>query len=186
MRRTINIEAITALSFLLLVAACSSTPAAETTSSLAATSTTEPTAVEPTPAEQALLQYDADVELISQLWWDQNLAWADGFDAGIEFWADNNYPDLECEYGDYLASQFPDGPVEGLVVERLVNKPTIVRDDGWIVPGGLVAGTEAKGRIYVMEVQSTRITPDTETASPETGSLHVTVLDDRAHFFFGC
>lgn len=186
----VNIRVSRALPLLVLLAACSPTnevaqttapPSIATTTST--TTTTQAVVAEPTPAEQ---QYEADVVLINQLWRNQKLSWSDGFDSGVQFWVDNNYPDLECTYDDYMRSHFPGGPVAGLEIERIADTPTIQPDEGWVVPGGRVEGLPAKGRVYVMEIDSSRTTPETGTVPSEVRSVHVTILDGNAHFFFGC
>lgn len=150
------------------------------------TTTTEPTTTTLSTAELALLEHEADVELIEQLWWEQSTAWTFGFERGVEFWVDNNYPDMACSYDDYMRSWFPDGPIEGLNIERIVNSPTVEGDDGWLIPGGKLEGVRAKGRVYVMSVTDTFTAPDLQPESPAIRKFHVTVLDGRAHFFVGC
>jgi hypothetical protein len=139
-----------------------------------------------TAAEAGEAPLEADIELIGELWREHNQAWLDGFESGVRFWADHNYPDMGCTFEDYMASRFPDGPVEGLVIERLPNLPTVTSDPGWVIPGGRLEGTEAVGRVYTMSVRSSRSSSDDPIAQPEILDLHVTILDGRAHFFFGC
>ena len=169
-----------AIALLLVLAAC------DTTGETTTTTTTSTTATTLDPEALAAAQYEADVELINQLWWDQSRAWVDGFDTGIQFWVDNNYPDMGCTFDDYMASRYPDGPVDGLQIERIPNPLTIELDDGWIIPGGRLEGEEARGRVYVMAVRTVRSAPSVPIEPAETVNLHVTILDGRAHFFFGC
>lgn len=152
----------------------------------ATTTTNPPTTTSVDPEVAAALQYEADVELIKQLWWDQSVSWFGGFDSGIQFWVDNNYPDMECTFDDYMASRFPAGPIDGLQIERVVNTPTIEIDEGWVIPGGTLQGQPAKGRVYVMSVRDSSIATNSEPVAPSTIELHVTILEGRAHFFFGC
>lgn len=167
----------------LVLAACDATTT--TTTEAPTTSTLPPTTTLDSEA-LAVAEYDADVELINQLWWDQSIAWFDGFDSGIRFWVDNNYPDMGCTFDDYMVSRYPDGPVEELQIERIANPPTIRLDEGWTIPGGKLEGEEARGRVYTMAVRTIRSAPSLPEEPPETVNLHVTILDGRAHFFFGC
>ena len=160
-------------------------PPTTTTVSITTTTTT-PTTTTLSVDALAALEYEADVELIDQLWWDQSTAWADGFQSGVQFWVDNNYPDMGCTFDDYLASWFPDGPIEGLQIERIVNRPTIELDEGWIIPGGKLKGVPAKGRVYIMSVSDSFTAPDRDPVPPSISSFHATILDGRAHFFVGC
>ena len=136
-------------------------------------------------AELAALEQEADVELISDLWVDQTAAWVDGFDAGLTFWVQNNYPDMGCSRDDYMQTWFPDGPVDGLQIERIPNPNTIRADDGWIIPGGRLQGVPAEGRVYVLEVQDTFIAPGTNPQAV-IRNFHVSIIDGQAHFFIGC
>ena len=134
----------------------------------------------------ATREYEADVGLITQLWWDQTTAWTGGFNNGLQFWVDNNYPDMGCRIDDYMDSWFPNGPIEGLHMERTVNSPTIELDNGWLIPGGKLEGVRAKGRVYVMSVRDIVTTPDRDPEPPATRQFHVTILDGQANFFIGC
>lgn len=138
------------------------------------------------PEEVTVLEYEADVVLIEQLWWDQTIAWAGGFDSGLRFWVENNYPDMGCTVDHYMMSWFPNGSIEGLYMERVVNSPTIARDDGWLIPGGKLEGVPARGRVYVMSVRDTVTRPDRDPQPPAIRNYHVTILDGQAHFFIGC
>lgn len=172
---------VAAIALLLVLAACDAVP---TTTTEAPTTTT--TTTTPSPEEAAVTEYDTDVALINQLWWDQSIAWVGGFDSGLQFWVENNYPDMGCTFEDYMVSRYPDGSVEDLQIERIANPPTIRLDEGWTIPGGKLEGEEAKGRVYVMAVRTIRSAPSLPVEPPETVNLHVAILDGRAHFFFGC
>ena len=160
----------------LLVVAAACTDSAETT-----TSTTPPTTLDP-----AQVEFEADVQLIRDLWSGEKIAFADGFDAGIEYWVANNYPPMGCTYDDYMASRFTSGPIDGLRIEHAIDERSITLDPGWIIPGGRLVGQPAEGRIYVMSAEAITTTPDDPNAPAATRDLHVTILDDRAHVFFGC
>ncbi|MDJ0954530.1 MAG: hypothetical protein QNJ81_12705 [Acidimicrobiia bacterium] len=166
-----------AVALVLISAACSSTSSTTTSTSTSTTTTT----LDPVVAERA-----ADVQLINDLWWGERLAFQVGFDEGVRYWVNNNYPQMECTYSDYIRSWFPAGPVEGLTVERLTNTPSIARDDGWVIPGGRLQGQVAEGRVYVMSVEVTRVDPRSAPEPAVTRNLHVTILDGEAHFFIGC
>jgi hypothetical protein len=148
--------------------------------------TTEPTTTTASPEGLASLEYDTDVELIHQLWQDETTAWTGGFDNGLQFWVDNNYPDMGCSVDDYMAARFSDGRIDGLQIQRVANPPSIGLDEGWIIPGGRLEGVPAKGRVYMMSITESLSAPGHLTAPPNTRNLHVTILDDQAHFFFGC
>jgi hypothetical protein len=148
--------------------------------------TSEPTTTTTSLEELATLEFDADVELIHQLWQGETTAWSGGFDNGLRFWVDNNYPEMGCSVDDYMAARFADGRIEGLLIERTTDAPTIELDEGWIIPGGRLEGVPAKGRVYVMSVTDSLSAPGYPSAPPNTRDLHVTILDDQAHFFFGC
>lgn len=137
-------------------------------------------------AELAALEYEADVQLISRLWANQTVAWTEGFDRGLTFWVENNYPDMGCSSDDYMQTWFPNGPVEGLRIERVANANTIRADDGWVIPGGKLEGEIARGRVYVMEVSDKFIEPGADPQPARIRSFHVTILDGLAHFFIGC
>ena len=150
------------------------------------TTTTSPTTTTLGPAAVKALQYEADVELIEGLWQDQTTAWASGFDRGIQFWVDNNYPEIVCNFDDYMNSWFPNGPIDGWQMERVVDSPTIEADEGWIIPGGRLEGVAAQGRVYVMSVSENVTSPGVDPEPPNTRTYHVTILDGQAHFFIGC
>ncbi len=160
-------------------------PLPATSTTAATTTTTEPTTTTLSPEALAAMEYEADAELIKQLWWDHNLAWFDGFDSGLRFWVDHNYPPMGCTFDDYMASWFPTGPIEGLQIERIVNTPTIEPDAGWVIPGGKLKGVSAEGRVYVMAVRDTFAYPG-DVPAPVTRALHVTILDGEPYFFIGC
>jgi hypothetical protein len=153
---------------------------------LPAVTTTKPTTTTLSPEALAALEYESDVGSINQLWRDETTAWAGGFDSGLQFWVDNNYPDMGCNVDDYMASRFTDGRIEGLQIERIASPPTIGLDEGWIIPGGKLEGVPAKGRVYIMSITDSLSAPGYPQAPPATRDLHVTILDDQAHFFFGC
>jgi hypothetical protein len=159
-------------------------PREQSVSTVPTTETTTATTIEPGDIETA--RYGADVELINQLWQDETTAWTGGFDNGLQFWVDNNYPDMGCSVDDYMASRFTDGRIEGLQIERVANSPSIGLDEGWIIPGGRLEGVPAKGRVYMMSITESLSAPGRISAPPNTRNLHVTILDGRAHFFFGC
>ena len=174
-----------ACAIVVLVAGCSdstSTTAPPTSTPV----TVSPTTATTTSIHPGAVQYAADVELIHDLWWGERLAFGMGFDDGIAYWVDNNYPPMDCTYEDYIASRYPDGPVAGLAFERAANGPTIRPDDGWVIPGGELEGHVAEGRVYVMSVNTLRIDPRTAPVEPEIRDLHVTIIDGSAHFFIGC
>ena len=161
------------LALVVLLAACSpSDEPAPTTSTM----TVDP----------VIDQLEADIERIHELWWGQTLAFGASFDEGIGYWVDNNYPQMGCTYGDYLASWFPEGPVEGYAVEHVANGPTIMPDDGWAIPGGRLQGQVPDGRIYTMSVKVTTLDPRAAPTEPVNRNLHVTVIGDKAYFFKGC
>lgn len=164
----------------------SDSPAEAQPEQAATTTTSATTSTTLNPAATAALAFEADVELIDQLWLDETTAWTGGFDSGLQFWVDNNYPDMGCSVGDYMAARFTDGRVEGLQIARLAHPPTIMLDDGWIIPGGRLAGVPARGRVYAMDVTDSLSAPGYPTSPPSTRNIHVTILDGRAHFFFGC
>ena len=134
----------------------------------------------------ATLEREADVDLINDLWWRQTNAWAGGFEEGVKFWVDNNYPDMQCGFDDYMGLRFPDGPNEDLLIERIANTATIELDEGWVIPGGKLRGMPAMGRVYVMQIRQTTTAPSLVPQTPVLKELHVTILDGTAHFFFGC
>jgi hypothetical protein len=178
-----------ALVVLLTTASCDTTAIDPSTTELAPPEPTSPpssVAGASTAEEAGEARLEADVELIEGLWRGHNQAWLAGFEQGVRFWADNNYPDMGCTFEDYMASRFPDGAVEGLVIERLPNLPTVTPDPGWVIPGGRLGGVEADGRVYTMSVRTSRTSSDDPIAQPDILDLHVTILDGRAHFFFGC
>lgn len=176
---------------LLVLVSCEATTDDQTTSTTEVdlptpTAPVSSTSTPLSPEDDESAQYRADVELIEELWKGHNQAWLAGLDEGVRFWADNNYPDMGCTPDDYMASRFPDGPEEGLVIERLPNLPTVAADEGWAIPGGRLEGSVARGRVYTMSVQSSRTSAEEPIAEPVILDLHVTILDGRAHFFFGC
>jgi hypothetical protein len=185
-----------AVSLLLVASACNA--AADTTAPT--TPAITPTATSPastppiapattaagTTAGPEATEYVEDAARIEDLWRRHNLAWLSGFESGVQFWVDHNYPDMACTFDDYVRSRYPNGPADGLLIERVANGPTIRRDDGWIIPGGRLEGTPARGRVYVMSIQETRTDSVSDPAPPVALDLHVTILDERAHFFFGC
>lgn len=97
----------------------------------------------------AALEYETDVNLINDLWWRQTNSWAGGFADGVQFRVDNNYPDMQCRFDDYIVLRYPDGPIEGLSIGRIANTATIELDEGWVIPGGSLRGVQAGGRVYV-------------------------------------
>lgn len=148
--------------------------------------TTRPTTTTLSPETLIALEYEADVALIDQLWKDETNAWTGGFDSGLQFWVDNNYPEMGCNIDDYMTSRFAEGRIEGLLIRRTTDLPTIEIDEGWIIPGGRLEGVPAKGRVYIMAVTDNLSAPGYLSAPPNTRDLHVTILDEQAHFFFGC
>jgi hypothetical protein len=162
------------------------TPAPDAQALPDSTTTSSTTTTTLGPAELAALEYEADVELISQLWSDQTAAWSEGFESGIAFWVQNNYPDMGCSHDDYLQAWFPNGPVEGLRFEREANANTIRADDGWVIPGGNLQGVTARGRVYVMEVSDKFVEPGADSQPTRIQNFHATVIEGRAHFFIGC
>lgn len=138
----------------------------------------------PVPSHDA--SFEDDVELIVDLWKRQTTAWIPGFDAGIEFWVAHNYPDMGCTFTDYLSSRFPQGPVDGLIVERVADPESVELDEGWRIPGGRLEGDVAKGRVYEVTVESRRFQAGQPTPEPERIELHVTILDGEPYFFLGC
>jgi hypothetical protein len=132
------------------------------------------------------LEREADVDLINDLWWRQTNSWAGGFTNGVQFWVDNNYPDMQCGFDDYMGLRYPDGPIEGLLIERIANTATIELDEGWVIPGGSLRGVPARGRVYVMQIRQTTTAPSLVPQTPVLKEVHVTILDGSAHFFFGC
>jgi hypothetical protein len=179
-RGTYALRTLAVISALFIGACSDATPG--TTTTAAAPSATLPTST----IDPAVAQYEADVQLIRDLWWGERLAFGAGFADGIEYWVANNYPPMGCTFDDYMSSRYPDGPVEGVAFERTANGPTIVPDDGWVIPGGRLRGQVADGRVYVMSVNTTRIDPRTPQSAPEARDLHVTIIDGDAHFFIGC
>lgn len=161
-------------------------PAPDTQAQPSSTTTSSTTTTTLGPAELAALEYEADVDLINRLWEDQTAAWAEGFESGITFWVQNNYPDMNCNHDDYMETWFPAGPVEGLKIERVANANTIRADDGWTIPGGKLQGETARGRVYVMEVSDKFIEPGSDLQPARIRSFHVTVINERAHFFISC
>jgi hypothetical protein len=170
-----------ASTLLLLLASCTSSPQPEPTST-----TTRPDLELPTTTTTATTPPSTDEDLIVGLWQRQTSAWTAGFDAGVEFWVDNNYPPMECTFSDYMSSRFPLGPVEGLIVERVADPESIQPDDGWVIPGGSLEGEVAEGRVYVLTVESRRFEAGQPTPEPETLELHVTIIDGVPYFFLGC
>jgi hypothetical protein len=57
-------------------------------------SITEPTATTISQEVFAALEYQTDVGLINELWWDHTNSHRGGFERGVQFWVDNNYPDM--------------------------------------------------------------------------------------------
>lgn len=143
-----------------------------------------PTTVEPQDSTAA--SFEGDVELIVDLWRRQTTAWIAGFDAGVQFWVDNNYPDMDCSFEDYISSRYPNGPVQGLLIERRPDPGTIERVESWVIPGGRLEGVPARGRVYEMSVASQRLTPGEPIPPATTLQLHVTIIDGAAYFFLGC
>lgn len=134
----------------------------------------------------AELEYETDVDLINDLWWRQTNSWAGGFADGVQFWVDNNYPDMQCGFDGYMGLRYPDGPIEGLLIERIANSATIELDEEWVIPGGSLRGVPARGRVYVMQIRQTTTAPSLVPQTPVLKEVHVTILDGNAHFFFGC
>ena len=165
---------VATLAMALVVSACSASPAPTTTAA--------PT----TTIDVAAAELESDRQLIHDLWWGQTLAFNEGFDEGVGYWVENTYPQLGCTYGDYLSSWFPEGPVDGYAEDHIANGPTIVRDDGWVIPGGRLRGQVADGRVYVMSVTVTTIDPRTQPEPAVVRDLHATILDGKAYFFKGC
>ncbi len=168
---------LTAGVIMVLLSGCTGDATSETTTStsgiLAQPSTTAPPEA-------------SDVELIVDLWQRQTTSWVGGFDAGVEFWVDNNYPEMNCTFSDYMSSRFPTGPVEGLIVERIADPDSVERDDGWTIPGGSLEGEVAQGRVYKVSVESRRFEAGEPTPEPETLELHVTIIEGEPYFFLGC
>lgn len=171
---------VAAIGLSLVLAACTTTAASETTSTTSRPSTTT-TTMDPTVAE-----FEADVALIHDLWWGETLAFGMGFEEGIGYWVDHNYPAMGCTYNDYMRSWYPEGPVEGLLLERTANEPTILADEGWVIPGGTLEGEVADGRVYVMSVRTTSTEPGAVIEEPSIRDRHVSIIDGEAHFFIGC
>lgn len=172
-RSTRNRLAVVSIAASLLLASCTN-------------ATSESTFEVTTTLDPVVAQYEADVQLINDLWSGEMLAYEQGFEQGVQYWVDNNYPPMGCTYDAYVASWYPEGPIDGLAVQHVASGPTIARDDGWVIPGGTLRGHEAEGRIYVMSVRVTRTNPNVDQGPAVDRDLHVTVLDGDAHFFIGC
>lgn len=180
---------MSALILVVVLASCDTSTGGPATTGLELAEPTlpgSPSSTSSIPIEAGGAGLEPDIDLIEELWKQHNRAWLEGFEHGVRFWADNNYPAMGCTFEDYLMSRFPDGPVEGLVIERVPNLPTVTSDDGWVIPGGRLGGTEATGRVYSMAVRSSRTSSQEPLSVPEVLELHVTILDGRAYFFFGC
>lgn len=128
---------------------------------------------------------DDDVSLVKQLWRGFSDSWFGGNERGMQYLIDHNYPDFQCEFDEMFAARFPNGPVEGFEWEAIVQSDTIEPDEGWVIPGGGLEGMTAKGRVYIMSVTDTYREPGFEPLT-EPREVHVTILEGKAWFFFGC
>jgi hypothetical protein len=171
------------LAVVVVVAACSEAEQSETSTSAAPANTTTTTT---TTADPIQAEFVADVELMRDLWMGERLAFVSGFDEGLAYWAANNYPAMGCTDGDYLQSRFPEGPVDGFSIERVIDELSIVRADGWIVPGGVLSGQGVDGRVYIMSIEATTTAPPEPAEPPTMRNVHVTILEGKAHFFLEC
>lgn len=177
---------MSALILLVVLASCDTSSSGPSTTGPALSEPTLPASSSSSSSPTNDVGLESDLDLIEELWRQHNREWLKGFEHGVSFWADNNYPAMGCTFEDYMLSRFPDGPVEGLVIERVPNLPTVTLDEGWVIPGGRLGGTQAMGRVYSMAVRSLRTSSQEPISTPEFLDLHVTILEGRAYFFLGC
>ena len=150
-----------------------------TTTQAAATTTTTPTTTTLSQTELDQMEYEADVELIKDLWRDHSDSWASGVEAAYAHIAENDYPGLGCTIED-LRTHY--GYEEGTEHEMIVDADTIERDNDWIGPD---LGSVPEGRIYIYQMTHNLELPGLATQS-RLIEVHATVLSDRAYFFIEC
>lgn len=172
----------------LVVAGCTGTGSAVTTTDLGTTTlaptttTVPPTTLAPTTTlsegQLAEIQYEADVKAIKSMWRSYSDAWFGGIGNGYEAAADYNHQLLECTVADYETAW--DLPTDTLI-EVIVDAATIERDDSWAIPVGTGKGLIPQGRTYIMTVTVTDAGLD-----PATKEVHASVIGDKSFFFYPC
>jgi len=134
------------------------------------------------PADLGAQQYEADVDLILQLWEGFSDSWVGGVEAGYAFMASHNHPMLECVASDFDShrSQVPDP----LYWEIALDVASIERHNSWVLRSSTGALVPPEGRIY-RHRGTAKFSGDfpTETRQNEA---HSAVLDGRGVFFFPC
>lgn len=184
MRRT----ALLCLPAALLLSACgsdapqvsnaqqSSTPAA-TSDAPVATTTAAPTTVDPLVADQALVR---------TLYYGLSQSTLNGLQAQADYIAANNHPDFSYSSDDCLTGLSNTGFTENYRADYVPDVMAMAPDAGWALgaTSGRYAGLAPSGRIYILPVDISET--DVGYSNSTTSQLHVSVLDDRAYFFFGC
>lgn len=127
------------------------------------------------------LEYEADVDLIVDLWRGHSDSWSTGVGAGYAHAAENDYPAMECSKDDMQGLyRYDDGRINVMVVHT----ETIARDDGWESPE--LGGAVPDGRIYIHQITHTYYEADFPMGSSDLSVEHTTVIGDRAYFFIPC
>jgi hypothetical protein len=127
-------------------------------------------------------EYEADVDLILQLWQGFSDSWVRGLEEGYAFMARHNHAILECNENDFDShrSQVPD-PLNWAIA---LDATSIERQDSWVLRDSTGALVVPEGRIYRHRGTAT-FSGDFQ---PETrqNEAHSAVLHGEAVFFFPC
>jgi|GEM_PF-4180231 len=140
-----------------------------------------------TDTEQAAnAEFDADVELIESTFQAYEDAILESIWTGTAYEVEHTYPTLGCTVESSLAIFYEWGGIDGTTFRYIVDVDSIERDDEWTMDVGPTAGDRIDGRTYSVTVDATQSVPgyDDETFPDKT--IHMTVLDGEAYFFFVC
>ncbi len=193
------------IALILLIAACSddastittapatssTVPTTTTTTEPPTTTTTEPPTTTTTTLDPAVVDaqlFESDKLLIRRLFGDYSDSWYGGRDSAVRFNVDNNHPDLGFGFDDYVCFIVSPGYSEEIIVDM----GSIVRSDGWVLPGlaegpaSRIDGEVPRGRLYAVQIDWVSYE---EGFDPLTGAdeVHAAILGEGdfvgAYFF---
>lgn len=139
-----------------------------------------------------VIHYGTDVILIDRLWRGFNRAWEAGRQVASEYMAANIYPRLGYTAADCLrmyeaVDEWREGAgLAGYWQHHVLDRRSLVRRDDWEMPISHLAGTSPQGRVYQMEMWLSAPATDSDEPTEREATMHATILDGRAHFFFMC
>jgi len=148
------------------------------------TTTDEEKTTSTTAADRDADAVEDDLRLVAQVWEDYSQSWETGTDAGFEFLAANVYPDLGLT-AEGCRTFFNLGPTDTFKETVDLDEETIEPAYDWVMPRGPRQGDVPDGWVYVMTTRTQRFL-NGEASDPESAEVHVTVIGERAYFFYSC